>query len=141
MISQIRDAIVSFLTGLTADANPIFRFVDGRLPKELKKLPAAVVRFAGAVQSEAATAETLVARRDLTFRVHLYFDLVADWSKAEDQFETAVQALLDALLEDDSLGGLAESIAVEIDDSEPVLDLERGALYKVALLRVETEAG
>lgn len=138
MISQIRDAIVAFLTALTADGQPVFRFVDGRLPKELKKLPAAVPRFSGVEQTPV---ETMVVRRDLTFRVHLYFDLVADWSKAEDQFETAVQALLDALLEDDSLGGLAESIAVEIDDSEPVLDLERGALYKVAILRVETEAG
>lgn len=139
MISQIRDAIVAFLKTLTADGSPVFRFVDGRLPKELKKLPAAVPRFSGVEQTIAETGGGAV--RVLAFRVHLYFDLVADWSKAEDQFESAVQALLDALLEDDDLGGLAESIAVEIDDSEPVLDLERGALYKVAILRVETEAG
>jgi hypothetical protein len=123
ILTPLADALLEAARGLGSEGVKGYRWP----PRELAKLPAAVVELPGVERTPVDAPEDHLGQRDWkpSFPVIFYFDLSAAESSQDEAVEI-VEAFIAAIDEDPSLGGLCqEAKAVEAAFAEYVEDEAR----------------
>lgn len=141
---QIRDAVVTALTGLTTTGTSVYR--SRVFPLEKAKLPALAIF----TKSEAVEFDTLTITRSIMRRLEIGVEaFVTDMTNTDNTLDTIAVEVEEALAADVTLGGLSRDVQVtafEADysgDGETTLAIGRFTVevqYRTLENDVETAA-
>jgi len=141
---QIRDAIVTAVTGLTSTGSNVFR--SRVFPIETTKLPALCVY----TKSEAVDFDTLTINRSIMRNLEVMIEAyVSGTSNYDDDLDTIAVEVEEALSADVTLSGISKDLQVTAFEADYVGDGEQtvaigrftvGVVYRTAENDVETAA-
>lgn len=141
---QIRDAIVTAVTGLTTTGSNVFR--SRVFPIETTKLPALCVY----TKSEAVDFDTLTINRSIMRNLEVMIEAyVSGTSNYDDDLDTIAVEVEEALSADVTLAGISKDLQVTAFEADYVGDGEQtvaigrftvAAVYRTAENDVETAA-
>lgn len=141
---QIRDAIVTAVTGLTTTGSNVFR--SRVFPIETTKLPALCVY----TKSEAVDFDTLTINRSIMRNLEVMIEAyVSGTSNYDDDLDTIAVEVEEALSADVTLSGISKDLQVTafeadfVGDGEQTVAIGRftvAAVYRTAENDVETAA-